>query len=140
MAVSAYHSPHLGVALIGPISVLLWTLFFRYIFMFVMFPRLKCVVITGQIKSGKHVCLQDGKRIYIDCADANFGTFFPFLSNRSSRALIKARLRNNSEMEVYKYGDVYVYQRGRLSLIPIVLPIFTTGLVITDLFQIFNGD
>jgi hypothetical protein len=138
MAVSGYHSPHLGVILMAPITVLLWWLFFRYIYIFINFRSLERVVITAHIKKDKGVCLQDDKRIYVDCIDANFGVFFPFLSSRSDRALVKARLRNKAEIEVSKFGGVYIYQKGKFSLMPILLPVFTTGLLISDIFQIFN--
>lgn len=134
--VVGYHDPRVGVALMSIISLIFWFSYFRYLCFFIHFSRFPKITVSGRKIQGKAVSEGDFHRIYIDCFDASFGFLLLNLTGRKAKALLKSRIRNRRPIEVYKSGSVYIYEKGKFHLLPLVFPVVTSFLLFLDLMEV----
>jgi len=132
------YNPYVSIVLIAPISLWFWTIYFRYLYLLLNIYKCERVLIQGKLVNEKRVCSLDGRRVYIDCLEATFGSFLPFLVHRLKKAEVKVKFRKGSEIEAYRLGSVYVVHKGSYSLLPLLFPVISTlflGLIVLDIIQ-----
>lgn len=140
--VVGHHNPYVSIVLIAPISFWFWTIYFRYLYLLLNIYKYERVLIQCKLVNEKRICSLDGKRVYIDCLEATFGSFLPFLVHRQKRAEVKSRLRKGLEVEAYRLGSAYVVHKGSYSLLPLLFPVISTlflGLIVLDIIEDLSG-
>ena len=139
MAVTiGYYNPYASIVTMAPIALWFWALYFRYLYLFWNIEKHEKALVKGNQIKEKRKCSEDGKRIYIDCIEATFGLFLPFLVHRQKNAEVKVKLRKGSEVEVYRLGSIYVAHKGRFSFIPFLFPLISSlfaGVIVTDILK-----
>ncbi len=136
--VVGHYSPHLGVVVNGIITLIFWFSYFRYLYFLIYFPKFPQVVILGRHSHGKAVSKEGSRRIYTDCFDASFGFLLLNLSGRVSKALLRSRIRNRKQIEVYQSGSVYIYQKGKFHLLLLIFPLVTSYLLFLDIMEVWG--
>ena len=130
------YNPYVSIVMIAPISLWFWTIYFRYLYLFLNIYKYERVLVQGKLVNEKRICSLDGRSVYIDCLEATFGSFLPFLVHRQKKAEVKAIFRKGSEIEVYRLGGAYVVHKGSYSLLPLLFPVISTlffGVIVLDI-------